>query len=403
MKFNLKKSFFNFKLELTAIFTISRLVRSQSSNKPMLLSTKAYELLISSQNATECRDPCFVDPATIAFTSMVGGEYYKDEKRFIIVLSKTATCPAVLLNGFYRTDLSNFSKTDEVEIHCTNPSLTPKQVEIIDKINNAKYGCGEKRFKLACAAFHLKPDDDLNENNLKVVSAILNAAEPVDAKTATFKLENFNKDWDLVARKAMDWAQMNRLRDPLTHKYFLTLAQIAKDHDIKPEDCFFFEATQDTPATDAVPATADSPAKKARKAQKADLIWGTGIGIDDLLNSIVMEGNTEVLHKTVSGYKKLFDEEYTPLYKGKNGLGLSIKGAFERLCGVHYECLFEEQWETINRIQAFDGFDFLKYEPADAAEPAAKRSCSRESPEPGEISERSCSEVVGISRTSSCQ
>lgn len=385
----------------------------------MFLSAKAYELLIASKNATVCRDPCFIDPSTIAFTSFSGGKYYKDEKRFIIVLPKTATCPAALLNGFYRTDLSNFSKTDEVEIHCKNPSLTPKQVEIIDKINNAKYGCGEKRFKLACAAFHLKPDDDLNENNLKVVSAILDAAEPIKAKLATFKLENFNKDWDKVARGAMDWAQMNRLRDPPTYKYLLSLAQIAKDHDVEPKDFFCCEATQDTPATDAVPATADSPAKTARKAQKADTIWGTGIGLEDLFEAIVMEGNTEVLHKTMSGYKrsagdtfypilttrgyKKVGDTFYPIFEGKNGLGLSIKSAFERLCGVNYECLSEEHCEAINRIQALDGFDFLKYEPEDVVEPEAKRSCSRESPEPGEISQRSCSEAAGISRTYSCQ
>ena len=374
---------------------------SNSPTNHMFLSTKAYELLIASRNATVCKDPCFIDPSTIAFTSFSGGKYYKDEKRFIIVLSKTATCPAALLNGFYRTDLSNFSKTDEVEIHCKNPSLTPKQVEIIDKINNAKYGCGEKRFKLACAAFHLKPDDDLNENNLKVVSAILDAAEPAKAKAATFKLENFNKDWDQVARGAMDWAQMNRLRDPPTYKYLLSLAQIAKDHDVEPKDFFCCEATQDTPATDAVPATADSPAKEARKAQKADRIWGTGIGLDGLFEAIVTEGNTEVLHKTMSGYKRSAGDTFYPIFEGKNGLGLSIKSTFERLCGVHYECRFEEQWETINRIQALDGFDFLKYEPD--VEPQAKRSCSRESPEPGEISQRSSSEAVGISRTYSCQ
>ena len=344
----------------------------------MFLSTKAYELLIASQNATVCKEAGFLYPLKLAFTSIDGGKYYKDESRIIIILFKTETRPAVMIKAFYRKDLSNFSKTDEVAIHCVNPDLSLAQIEIIDNINNAQYGCNEKRFKLACAAFHLTPDDDTNQVNLKVVAAILNAKEPADAKTATFKLENFNKDWDLVARKAMDWAQMNRLRDQPTHQYLRSLAELARLHNIKSENVFFAEATED------IPATEDTPAKKGKKAQKADRIWGTGAGIEALHNAIVMEGNTDVLHKTMSGFKRSAGDTFSPIFDGKNGLGLSIKGAFERLCGNNYECRFEDQFDAVNRIQALNGFDFLKYEPG---EPQAKRSCSRDSPEPGEVCE----------------
>lgn len=387
----------------------------------MFLSTKAFQLLTASKNRTVCKSAGFVDLSKVAFTHFEGGKYYTNEKTYIVILFKTPTAPARMLNGFYRTNLSNFAGIDEVEIHCRNPKLTSEQIEIIDKINNVKLGCSEKRFKLACAVFHLKTDDSLNEANLKVFEAILEAPEPAKAKFAVFKLENFNKDWDLPqnARRSMDYATMNRLRDEETRNYLLRLAKLARDHDIKSSDVHFAEATQDEPAIPDTPAT-DSPAIKGKKAQKADRIWGTGVGIDDLLKAIKEEGNTERLYKTVCGYKKMAGEEYIPLYDGKNGLGLSLEQAFGYLCGNDYECRLEGMEEFIYRIQAFDGFDFFKYESecgevveskieskieveskiesnsetedvkepefrALDLEPEAKRSCSRESPEPAEL------------------
>lgn len=418
----------------------------------MFLSTKAYELLLASKNNTVCRKAKFVDLNTIAFTHFEGGKFYKDDRSYIVILFKTATSPARMLKGFYRSNLSNFSETNEVEIHCKNPNLTAEQIEVIDKINNTKFGCCEKRYKLACAAFHLKTDDSLNEANLKVFQAVLDALEPAQAKSATFKLEDFNSEWDLPqnARKAMDSATLNRLRDEATYKYMHRLAKLAMDHDIKSSDVHFAEATQDIPAVPDTPATDDSPPIKGKRAQRADRIWGTGVGINELLEAIKEEGNTDRLYKTVSGYKKMAGEDYTPLYDGKNGLGLSLERAFGYLCGTNYECKFEEMWEFINRIQAFDGFDFFKYEAermcvsfepltqelepelksevkseepkseepkseepkseelkseelkepefrALDLEPEAKRSCSRETPEPDEIHERSPSAMISRS------
>ena len=70
--------------------------------------------------------------------------------------------------------MSNFVKLNAVKIHCTDK--TPEN-EIIDSINNADLGCGEQRFKLACAALHIDPkDDSLNEQNLGVFKAICNAS-----------------------------------------------------------------------------------------------------------------------------------------------------------------------------------------------------------------------------------
>ena len=351
----------------------------------MFLSTKAYNLLVTSSNVTVCKEPGFADLETIEFTPFDGGKYYSDERCFIVVFSATPTTDALMVHSFYRTGLSNFSKIDEVAISCRDPKLTPQQLEILDKINNVKLGCNEKRYKLACTAFHLNPkDDSLNEANLNVFEAVLNAAEPKKAKFATHKLANFNKAWDLPenARDAMDWAQMNRIRDPKTHKFYMGLAKLAWSHNIRRENVFFAEATADVSAVEGTPATTDAPAIEATKGEKADRIWGTGVGIEPLLASFLKEGNTIPLVKTLRGDKKL--GEFTPLYDGKNGLGLSIQVAFGCFCGNDYECIQEEMLETIDRIQEYDGFSFFKYEPetSDSEEPEAKRSCSRESPEP---------------------
>ena len=324
----------------------------------MLLSRKAYEILIGPHTPITCKEPGF--PKDIVFTTSECGtcKHYKDAKSFIVVFPETSTEYGFLLYAFWGGQMSNFVKLNAVKIHCTDK--TPEN-EIIDSINNADLGCGEQRFKLACAALHIDPkDDSLNEQNLGVFKAICNASEPKKAKAATFKLKDFNAEkWDKESRAAMQWVQMAKLRDPEVRDFLLKLAQIAKDHNILASHVFFAEATA------ATPAIGD------KKAIPADIIWGTGVGLEDLLPLIVKESNSPRLWLSLAGMS-----QKVPLYPGTNFLGLAINSAFAHLCGRDFEGLAESMEEFIARVKV-DGFSYFKYTPhSTSEEPEPKRARS---------------------------
>ena len=319
----------------------------------MFLSRKAYEILIGPHAPILCKDPGF--PKDIVFISSECGayKYYKDDKCFILLKLTTSVKLGFMLYAFYGGQMSNFAKLNAVKIHCTDESKTPLEIEIIDNINNADLGCGEQRFKLACAALHIHPKDSVYEN-LEVFEAICNASEPKKAKSATFQLKDFNAEkWDRKSRAAMKWVQMTKLRDPTVRDFLLKLAQIAKDHDILADQVFSVEATKTTPADGD------------KKEVPADIIWGSGVGVEELLLLVLKEGDCSTLFN-LAGDK-------SPLYPGTNYLGLAINDAFRELCGDNFEGLDESMEKFIARIR--DGFNYFKYIPSD--EPEAKRVCER--------------------------
>ncbi len=114
---------------------------------------------------------------------------------------------------------------------------------------------------------------------------------------------------------------------------------------------------------------------RPKKEQKADMIWGTGFGIE------------ESFRRSIADPANLFDSLLDPentcgrsdrLFDGKNRLGTAIDRAFMELVGPDYKFIDESMAEFIRRIMQKKGFDFLVYEPE---KPPAKRSRSDSEPE----------------------
>ncbi len=285
-----------------------------------------------------CRDPDFPE---IVFTTSDCGKfkYYKDEKFFIIVFLATSVHHGLVLIGFYRGSLSNFSSTN---VSCN-----------INGTNVAIY-CGEQAFKAACVVVHFNNNDASYEDmNLDVLKVILNGSKPTDAKFAPKKLTAFDSGlWDQASPDAMYKVQLLKFTDPDFRAFLLKIAQIAKDHDVDAEHCFFAEA-----------------------AGAEDRIWGTGPGanMDELFSNVCKEGNTIKLFNNLSDPKKRREPEDC-IFVGLNGLGKAIDKAFRDFVGKDFECFSESTEQFVSRVRASGGFDLFEYN-ASSVEPAQKRIC----------------------------
>lgn len=307
----------------------------------MLLSRQAFELIVTPHDPMQCKPPNF--PEIVLTLSDCGTyKYYKDEKFFIVVFLETSTRYGMVVIGFYRGNLSNFSK-----------------IGVVYNINgkDVVFHCGEQAFKAACAVAHLNPkDDSLNVKNLEVLKAVLNAPEPKKAKSATFKLEGFDsKMWDVASPEVMYWVQLLKFKDPEFRAFMLEIAQIAKDNGIDADHVFFTEASGEE-----------------------DRVWGTGPGanVDELFGIVCKEGNSIKLYNNLVDPKKR-REPADLLFVGFNGLGKAIDMAFRDLSGDKFQGLLETMDEFIARVNAFGGFDFFEYD-ATLEEPEAKRSRSND-------------------------
>ena len=305
----------------------------------MLLSRQAFELIVTPHDPMECKPPNF--PEIVLILSECGTyKYYKDEKFFIVVFLETSTRYGMVVIGFYRGNLSNFSK-----------------IGVVYNINgkDVVFHCGEQAFKAACAVAHLNPkDDSLNVKNLEVLKAVLNAPEPRKAKSATFKLEGFDaKMWDVASPEVMYWVQLLKFKDPEFRSFMLKIAQIAKDNGVDADHVFFAEASGEE-----------------------DRIWGTGPGanVEELFGMVCKEGNSTKLYNNLVDPRKR-REPVDLVFVGSNGLGKAIDQAFRDLAGENFQGLSESMDEFIARVDEFGGFSFFEYDAA-TEEPEAKRSRS---------------------------
>jgi hypothetical protein len=324
-----------------------------SLGSAMILSRQAFELLVTPHGPMQCKPPNFPE---IVFTTSDCGKYkyFKTEKFFIVVFFATSTRDAMIVSGFYRGLFSNFS---DCKFVC---KIGGQDVTLY---------CGEQAFKVACAVFHLSPntirvtsdplvDDSADEQNLKVLKAILDAPEPKDAKRAVYGangLANFNsRGWDEISPQVMYLVQLLKFKNEVFRDFGLKIARIAKEEKVKPENIFVTEA-----------------------AGSDDRIWGTGPGanVDELFDMVCKEGNSTKLYNNLVDPKKSREPEDV-VFVGFNGLGKAIEKALCDLIGTDFEGLNETMEEFIARIDEFNGFEIFEY---DAEQPEAKRSRSASS------------------------
>ena len=328
----------------------------------------AYEnLALANRGAPmTCKSPKF-NPIKLIKSDCGTYNYFKDERMYFIIFDKTEDTPAFAKYGFYRGDQSNFSGIETVGLKCDD--------KIRENLLNIRFDCGEQYFKLMCALLHV----DETGKNLNVVHAVLNAPEPKDAKSATFKIDDFDgKKWDMVSADVMYHAQMQKLLCPKFYQRYIDVARLAKEHGIRPVHVFFTEDTEGTPASEG------------KKEQKPDKIWGTGIGLEESFKRSIAD--------PANLFDCLLDPENTcgrsdRLFDGKNRLGTAIDRAFMELVGPDYQFIDESMAEFVTRIMLKKGFDFLVYE--DCEEPPAKRARSDSDSEDHPMLSRSMSCALG--------
>jgi predicted NAD-dependent protein-ADP-ribosyltransferase YbiA (DUF1768 family) len=324
----------------------------------MILPRQAFELLVTPHGPMKCKSPNF---PSIKFIVSECGKYkhFKCEKFFIVVFHATSTRNAMMVSGFYQGLFSNFS-----------------DCRVVCKIGgqDVTFDCGEQAFKAACAVFHLSPntiratsdplvDESADEQNLKVLKAILDAPEPKHAKRAVYGangLANFNsKSWDEVSPQVMYWVQLLKFKNAAFRDFGLEIARIAKEEGVKPENIFVTEA-----------------------AGSDDRIWGTGPGanVSELFEMVCKEGNSVKLYNNLVDPRKSREPEDV-VFVGFNGLGKAIEHALCDLIGENFEGLDETMEQFIARVDEFNGFELFEY---DLDQPEAKRSRSTPSSDEAE-------------------
>lgn len=335
----------------------------------MLLSRQAFELLLAPRGPMKCKSPGF--PEIVLTLSECGTyKYFKCEKFFTVVFLETCTRDPMMVSGFRHGLLSNFSD-------CRFVCMIDGKEVVFD--------CGEKAFKAACAIFHLSPNSQMdgssNEKNLKVLEKVLNAETPKDVKNAVYGpdgIEGFrSKEWDDVSPDVMYQVQLLKFKNVDFRDFGLKLAQIAKDHGVKPNMLFITEAVG-----------GDNP---------TDRIWGTGPGadIDELFELICKEGNSVKLYKNLADPKKTRAAE-DAVFVGFNCLGKAIEKALQDLIGIDFQGLSETMEEFVTRINLFNGFDLFEVA---MGEPEAKRSRSVSSTEDEGHDDPDAASSTGLCRT----
>jgi predicted NAD-dependent protein-ADP-ribosyltransferase YbiA (DUF1768 family) len=301
--------------------------------------------------------------------------HLSDNKKLLVAVVPESTPGAndgVMLYAFFKRDFSNFSEVKAVEVVCEDD-------EVRQALLNPDINCPEQLFKTLCAILHLHEKTD---ENLNVMQAVLNAEDPPTAKKATNDIKGFNKPlWDREAPEAMCYARRYSNRDPLYRDRNLYIGRIAKEHGVLPENVFFAEATEMTPAVEGAPATETTPEIKAKKARPADKIWGTGCGGVEGLWKYISENNgfpkefIEYLKGPIDPSGQEVCLAINGECLGKNQLGKVMKTVFMETVGSNYEYLHTEDMDGyIARMMREGLFDCVTISEDSEPEQAVKRS-----------------------------
>jgi len=202
---------------------------------------------------------------------------------------------------------------------------------------------GEHAFKAACAVSHIgdDPANEVTKLALDALKAVLLADEPSKAKRAPFIIKPFNiAGWNAMSLDVMTAIQSLKFQNPETYDFLQMLLNLAKEHGISSENCFFVEIT--------VPDN-----------YGVDLIWGNGISMKEM---------TEKLEPTL--FQNLLDtlrdtaEVADRFYPGKNLLGLALKNA---MAHIHINQSVKEYTTTGEKAGIFRIFAEISVEEKAAA------------------------------------
>lgn len=341
----------------------------------MFLPENARQLLFTARDKhMNCKPPNF--PKLVLKLSSCGTfKYFLSDKLLVVVFPETSpgANDGYMIYAFFKRDFSNFSALQMEGVVCDD--------RIRQALLNIRFDCGEQFFKMMCAILHVDP---VTGENLNIMQAILDANEPSDAKKAPNQTKGFNKlKWDGASLDAMTAARMNMNRDPIYRDRNLEIAQIAKDHGVKLVNVKFMEATEITPAVEAVAATETTPAVKAKPEYPADNVWGSAVGVKRLFEYISEHGRSEALVKYMADPICVNQSEdcltIDGVRLGKNKLGVAMEVAFRAVVGEDFEGLGETMPVFIERglkRRFFDCLEVAEAEVSDVAEPEAKRARS---------------------------
>ena len=326
----------------------------------MFLPANAFKLITAARdNVMDTKAPDF---PKIELIDCGNFKYFKSGKLLVIVFPETSpgAKDGFIVYAFFKRDFSNFSTVKAIAIACDN-----KRRELL---LNARLDCGEHYFKVAASVLFVDPETG---KNLDVLQAVLDAKTPAEAKSAPYKLKDFNKAlWDEASLGAMKAAQMYKVRDPIYRNRYLEVAQIARDNGVLPANVFFAEATEVTPA---VPATETT---KAKPEYPADAIWGTAVGVDRLFE-VLKEGASPELRKyfedPIATSKSDDCISIDGVRLGQNRLGVAMKEAFLAVTS-DFDGLYETMEEFLESGDRMGFFDYFTY----SEEPDAKRSRSED-------------------------
>ena len=297
----------------------------------MLLTEAAFNLLTCDCNPPMVKINESDFPKDIVFSRSECGTqlYYLSDYVSILILLPVEGVRAEgsLHYMFYRRTDSNFSA-----IHGAAITINGTPV--------SKLHCGEQLFKAACVLLHMQEDpaedvckegDDYaarTANRLAVLSHVMGAASPADCKGATSALKPFYPQlWDMASFDVMVQVQNWKATDPEHHAFKKFLGSLCKDYSIPFANVGIYEAT--------------TPDDKGR----VDLIWGTGVGVADMLNAI--RAQPDLAWYAPEG--GLVEDESRP-YKGKNRLGRALQLAFQSVVGKAGEHLDESLADFVERI-----------------------------------------------------
>ena len=312
----------------------------------MILANIAQSLYFTPRDKImECKAPDF--PEIVLAPSKCGRfEFFKTDKLLVAAFPESVKDygDGVLIYAFYKRDFSNFSAVKALDVAC--------DYDLRQRLLNVRYDCSEQFFKAMCAILHVDPETG---KNLEVLEAVLNAAEPSKAKSATFKLKDFDRtQWDAVSLEVMIAAQMYKVRDPVYRDRMLEVARLAFARNIKSKNVYFIEATEPTPATDTKPE------------YPADFVWGSGVGVGKIFEELSANGLSENFkHYLVDPIKDSKAEDGMAIdgvRLGGNRLGEALNRAFSAVVCLDYWGLNETMEQFLQRCMSRLYFDFLRYD-----------------------------------------
>jgi hypothetical protein len=322
-----------------------------------ILPTNASQLFLAARDhQVDCKPPNFLH-LEFKPSSCGAFKYLLSDKLFVIVFpeTKTGAKDGFMLYAFFKRDFSNFSAVKAKGVVCDD--------RMRQALLNVRFDCGEQLFKMLCAILHVDADTG---NNLNIMQDVFDAKEPKHAKKATGSIKGFDKrKWDEMSLTAMTAVRMYMNRDPVYYNRNVEIARIAKDHGVMPDNVFFMEATEITPATEDKPE------------YPADNIWGSAVGVKRLSEYIISEngGKTAAFLQYLADpirVSKTGSITLDGVRLGQNRLGVAMKEAFTALVGKDFEHLDEGMDSFILRCMDDYRFDCIVMEP----EPKRARSGS---------------------------